>query len=299
MLQQKCIEPLGESKSDYDIFTLICEKLGLYGPFSEGKTDLDWCKQYFYATDLPKLTTWEEFLERGYVVVPDNPDREKRPAWRWFYEGRESDTPMYTRLRPADQVALKGLQTASGKIELVCSSLKRFYETSGEIDEYRPVMTQYLPSWEGHHTERFKKYPLALVAPHPKHSFHTMGDGKDSFMNDIKDHRVWIDGHAYWIIRLSTKDAEARGIKDGDLVKTYNDRGEVILCAQVTERLPAGTCHAYESSAEYAPIGKPGESPDRGGCINLLSPKEYLSKTANGMATAHMLVEVEKWEEKL
>ena len=42
-------------------------------------------------------------------------------------------------------------------------------------------------------------------------------------------------------------------------------------------------------------IGKPGESPDGGGCINILSPKEFLSKTANGMATSHMLIEIEKW----
>ena len=46
-----------------------------------------------------------------------------------------------------------------------------------------------------------------------------MGDGKDCWSNDIKDHRVLkVDGHYYWIIRLNTKDAAARGIADGDLV---------------------------------------------------------------------------------
>jgi predicted molibdopterin-dependent oxidoreductase YjgC len=65
-----------------------------------------------------------------------------------------------------------------------------------------------------------------------------MGDGKDAFMNDIKDHRVLVDGHYYWIIRINTQDAKARGIKDGDLVRAFNDRGEVILAAQVTERVP-------------------------------------------------------------
>ena len=64
-----------------------------------------------------------------------------------------------------------------------------------------------------------KKYPLGMLAPHPRFSFHTMGDGKDSFMNDIKDHRVLVDGHYYWIIRLNSKDAAARGIKSGDLVR--------------------------------------------------------------------------------
>lgn len=294
-LQQKCIEPLGESKSDYEIFRALAGRLGLEGAFAEGKDDIDWCKQYFHATDLPKLTTWEDFLKRGYVVVPVNPDRKKTPALRWFYEGREMDTPGVSRFRPSDQVAGKGLHTQSGKIELVSNSLKRFYETSGETDEYRPVMTQYLHSWEGHHTERFKKYPLAVVAPHPRHSFHTMGDGKDGFMIDIKDHRVWKDGHPYWVIRVNSADAAARGIAEGDLVRAYNERGEVILSAQVTERVPAGTIHCYMASSEYQPLGKPGESPDRGGCINILSPKEFLSKTAHGMATTHFLIELEKW----
>jgi trimethylamine-N-oxide reductase (cytochrome c) len=157
-------------------------------------------------------------------------------------------------------------------------------------------MTQYLHSWEGHHTERFKKYPIACVSPHPRHSFHSMGDGKDSFMIDIKDHRHWVDGHAYWIIRINTKDAEKRGIKPFDLVKAYNDRGEVIFAAQVTERVPEGTAHSYMACAEYQPIGEPGNSPDRGGCIYILSPSEFLSKTACGMATSHALMEIEKWE---
>ncbi|MDR3294544.1 MAG: molybdopterin-dependent oxidoreductase [Clostridiales Family XIII bacterium] len=295
--QQKCIEPLGESKSDYEIFRLLAGRLGIEGAFSEGKTDLDWVKQYFHATDLPKIITWEKFTEKGYVIIPVNKARKKTPAFRWFYEGREMDTPMVARFRPSDQIGGKGLQTMTGKIELVSSSLKRFYETSGEVDEQRPVMTQYLPSWEGHHTaELFGRYPLAVVAPHPRHSFHTMGDGKDAFMNDIKDHRMQIGGHYYWVIRINTEDAKARGIRDDDLVKAYNDRGEVILAAQRTERVPAGTVHCYMASAEYQPLGKPGESPDRGGCINILSPGRFMSKTANGMATAHFLVEIEKWE---
>jgi len=58
-LQKKCIEPLGESKSDYDIFALLGKKLGIYEAFSEGgMTELDWVKKYFQATDLPKHISW-------------------------------------------------------------------------------------------------------------------------------------------------------------------------------------------------------------------------------------------------
>jgi len=112
----------------------------------------------------------------------------------------------------------------------------------------------------------------------------------------VKDHRVLKeDGYYYWIIRINTGDAEKRGIKDEDLVRVFNDRGEVILADQVTERLPPGTVHSYESSADYDPIGVPGESPDRAGCINLVTPGRYISKNACGQAPNSCLVQIEKY----
>jgi trimethylamine-N-oxide reductase (cytochrome c) len=135
-----------------------------------------------------------------------------------------------------------------------------------------------------------------MVSPHPRFSFHTMGDAKDSWLNEIKDHRIKVNGYDYWIMRLNTQDAEKRGIKQNDLVKAFNDRGAVILAAQVTERVPPGTVHCYESCADYDPIGKPGESPDRAGCINLLTPKRFMTKKSSGMAPNSCLIEIVKWE---
>jgi anaerobic selenocysteine-containing dehydrogenase len=193
---------------------------------------------------------------------------------------------------------LKGLQTSSGKIEFVSSSLTRF-EKSGTVDPERPAMgPQHIESWEGHHTaELYAKYPLQLVSPHPRYSFHTMGDGKDSWVNEIKNHRVLKDdGHSYWIMRMSTADGVARGIADGDLVRAFNDRGSVILVAQLTERLPQGTAHSYESCSDYLPLGEPGYSPDTAGCVNILAPKRYITPTSTGMANHSCLIEIEKWE---
>ncbi len=298
--QMKCVEPEGESKSDYEIFRLLAQRLGIEGPFTEGKDELAWVKQLFHATDLPKITTWEKFCEKGYAVVPDAPKRPRTPAFRWFAEDREHDAPMPGQVRPGDMVQHKNLQTQSGKIELYSHSLERFdksLQAQGlEKDETRPPLTQYIKPWTGWHFEDTKKYPLAVLTPHPRFSFHTMGDGKDAFMNDIKDHRVKVGDFEYWIIRINTKDAAARGIKEGDLVKAYNDRGAVILAAQLTERVPSGTCHSYESSAEYKPLGKPGQSPDRGGCVNILSSDKFIGKHTSGMATQHFRVEIEKWD---
>jgi trimethylamine-N-oxide reductase (cytochrome c) len=291
----KCIEPVGESKSDYEIFSGLAERLGLGGAYTDGgKTELDWVKQIFHATDLPTKITWEEFFKKGYYVVPQNPKDKDNPtvALRWFAEGRPIDTDDWGP-RPNQQVKFEGLGTTTGKIEFVSTSLQKLDPN----DEERPPLTKYRESWEGHHTANlFNKFPLAMVSPHPRFSFHTMGDAKDSWLNEIKDHRIKVNGYDYWIMRLNTQDAEKRGIKQNDLVKAFNDRGAVILAAQVTERVPPGTVHCYESCADYDPIGKPGESPDRAGCINLLTPKRFMTKKSSGMAPNSCLIEIVKWE---
>ncbi len=294
LMQHKCIEPLGESKSDFQIFLELAKRLGFSAMFSEGVTEFDWCKRLFDATDVPQVISWRKFLKKGYYVVPA-PKEELRHSvsFRWFAEDRLKDTPEIAPL-PADytEQVFRGLQTQSGKLEFVCSSLKRF----DPDDPERPVMTKYIPSWEGHHTtELYQKYPLQLITPHPRYTFHTMGDGKDSWLNDINDHRVLIDGYYYWIVRINPKDAEVRKVKENDLAKVFNDRGAVICAVQVTERIPPGTVHSYESSAIYDPVGEPGLSPDRGGCMNILTPSRPIIKKSHSFAANSCLVQIEKW----
>jgi len=294
VMQHKAIEPLGESKSDFQIFLELAERLGVAAPFSEGCSEFDWCKRYFEGTDMPRVMPWKKFLKKGYYVIPPLPEDRRDPvSYRWFAEGRPKDTPELTPL-PGDYTHgfRMGLQTQTGKIEFDSSSLKRF----DPDDPERPPVMKYRQSWEGPNTtELFGKYPLQMISPHPKFSFHTMGDGKDSVINDIKDHRVLIDGWYYWVARINAGDAEARGIKENDLIKLFNDRGGVICAAQVSERIRPGTVHSYESCAVYSSLGKPGKTPDRGGCVNTLTPSRMILKKAHGMAGNSCLIEVCKW----
>ena len=190
----------------------------------------------FDGSDLPSKISWKEFIRKGYYVVPAEKEKLRAPvSFRWFWENRKKDVPEPQPL-PSDYAReyLKGLQTQSGKLEFECNSLKRFK------DPERPPIVKYEPSWEGPHSgELFEKYPLQMLTPHSKYSFHTQGDGKDSFLLNIADHRVNVGGHYYWVMRLSAADAAERGIKKNDLVKVFNDRGAVICAALPTERLRA------------------------------------------------------------
>jgi anaerobic selenocysteine-containing dehydrogenase len=294
VMQHKCIEPRGESRSDFQIFRDIAGRLGLGSVYSEGMTELDWCKRLFDATDLPHAVKWKDFVKKGYYVIPAPSVARRDPvSYRWFAEGRAKDTPELTPL-PADYSGQfrHGLQTQSGKFEFESSSLKRF----APDDPERAPILKYVPAWEGPHAaELLKRYPLQLISPHPRHTFHTQSDGKDSITNDIEDHRALVDGYYYWIVRINTADAAARGIGHGDLVEVSNDRGAVVCAAQLTERVPPGTVHSYESAARYDPLGEPGASPDRGGCINLLAPSRMMIKRSHALAVNSCLVEVRAW----
>ena len=97
---------------------------------------------------------------------------------------------------------------------------------------------------------------------------------------------------------MNAQDAAERGIKKHELVKVHNDRGAVICAALPTQRLPRGVCHGYESSAIYEPMGEPGKSVDRGGCLNLLTPERSQTKSTHALAGANALVEIVLWDRR-
>jgi molybdopterin guanine dinucleotide-containing S/N-oxide reductase-like protein len=289
--QQKCIEPLFESKSDYEIFTLIADRLGVKEDFTDGKSELDWVKGMYEISDLPRYISWDEFNRKGYFIVPMPENYKPTPGLRWFYEGREDDTPDPNAKKKIGKG--KELGTYSGKIEFVSQSLKEHFPDDNE----RPPMPRYIPSWEGHTSKLAKKYPLQLISPHVRYSYHTNYDAHVPWLWDIPGHRVLKDGYPYHTTRIHPRDAEERGIKEGDLVNLYNDRGSVLGIAHVTETIRPGVIHAYQASGIYDPLVKgQAHSTDRGGCVNLLTSGKLMSKNAPGMAPNSTLIEIEKWD---
>ena len=228
-------------------------------------------------------------------MVPQLPDYKYTPALRWFAEGRPCDTPDTSNPKRGTDKAHE-LATPTGKIEFVSKTLS---ERTPDDDERAPLPT-YKPSWEGHETaELFSKYPLQLISPHPRFSFHTHHDTRVPWLSEIPEHRMWIDGYNYQVCRIHPQDAQARGIGNGDIVRLYNDRASVLCLAVVTPRVRPGVIHSYASSAKYDPL-IPGraDSPDKGGCVNMLTPSRMLSQNAPGMTPNSCLIEIEKWRDK-
>jgi trimethylamine-N-oxide reductase (cytochrome c) len=139
---------------------------------------------------------------------------------------------------------------------------------------------------------------LQLISPHPRFTFHTQHDGKSLWSEEIPHHRRLKDGYRYWVLRMNPKDAEARDLKDGDIIKAYNDRGTILNILTVTPRIRQGVVHAYCSGGGYDPQGDPGDpkTPDKGGTANQLTSARFMSKNCPGMAPNSCLIEIEKWE---
>lgn len=295
-IQHKCIEPLGESKSDYQIFEAILERLGLGSVFTEGCSELDWCKRVFDASDLPKHISWKKFLKKGYFVVPAEKEELRPPVtMRWYAEDRKKDTPEPIPL--PSQYAKEyghGIQTPSGKIEFVPTLLKRNEAENPD----RPAVNRYIPAWEGPQTsELIRKYPLQMIATHSRYSFHTFSDNT-GITDQIKDHRILVDGNRYWVLRISVEDAKERGLKQHDLVKIFNDRGAVICVADISPMVKQGVIKSSQSSAKYNPVVIAGEEVEVGGCLNILtSDRPQVAKT-HSMSPNSTLVQVEKYRHR-
>ena len=269
---QKCIDPLYESKSDMDIFTLLADKLGFKERLTEGNTVEGWIRKTFEASDIPKYMTYEQFKTKGYFVVPIPQGFKPETAFRSFYETGT------------------GLDTPSGKIEFQSQRIQRYFPD----DRERPPVPHYVPSWEGTDVSLAGKYPLQLMIPHSKFSYHSHGE-LDPWTSEIWMHRVINDGHHYRPLQIHPTDAAKRRITNGDVVMAYNDRARVLLAAVVTEKIRPGTVHA-RVAAKYDPL-EPGnpDSIDRGGAVNLLVSSRFMSTNVPAQVN-ECLVEVEKWE---
>ena len=223
----KVIEPIGEAKSDLAIFAELAERLGLSG-YRE-KSDEEWLKEFLKAT--PGMPGYEVWKKKSFFEV------EHEKPWVAFQ--KEIEDP---KQHP--------FPTPSGKIEIYSQKL------ADMKNPLIPPTPQYLEPWEGPRDPLASKYPLQLISPHARGRSNSMFDNIPK-LKRLNDLNVW----------LSLGDAQSRGIRDGDRVRVYNDRGQLITTAKVTARIMPGVA-SLEAGAWYCPDEKGIEC---GGCVNVLT----------------------------
>ena len=284
MLCEKAVEPIGESKSDFEIVYEVAKKLGLEEKLTEGLTTLDLQKKIFGYMGLEKYMTWEEFEEKKYYLYQVAEDWEQdTPGMRKFYEDPVKNP----------------IGTPSKKLEFYSERLAKYLPDDME----RPPSPQWIEKSEMHDerisSPRAEKYSLILMSNHGRWRVHSQCDDITWTREAPTCKIAGPDGYMYEPIWLHPSEAAKRGIKQGEIIKIFNERGIVLGGAYITERLCPGVA-SMDHGARIDPIilGKV----DRGGAINTISPATTISKNCVGQATTGFLVEVskiapEEWEE--
>jgi len=118
-----------------------------------------------------------------------------------------------------------------------------------------------------------KKYPLEFVS-----------SKNDDSMNSTFGNRDAVDKQTS-VLHIATEDAERRGIRTGDLVRAFNERGSLLLTAEVDGVVGRGVVRA--PSVRWAKRSHDGRS------ANVLT-SERLTDIGGGPTFYSCLVEVEK-----
>jgi len=130
-------------------------------------------------------------------------------------------------------------------------------------------------------------YPLHVDTAHPQSRLHSQLNGT-----------VLRDGYAVAgrePCMINPADAEARGIADGDVVRVFNDRGQVLAGAVVTDAVRPSVVVVYEGGwYDPAPGGEVGAL-DAYGDVNVLTPDIATSKLGNGNSGHTCMADVEKF----
>ncbi|MBN1188902.1 MAG: molybdopterin-dependent oxidoreductase [Dehalococcoidales bacterium] len=275
--EEKCIEAIGESKSDYEAVAEVAKKLGLYEQFTGGKSDQELIRDGFEGSGVQELIGWEEFCRRGYYVVPTASDwEEELPGMKAFEQNPQAHP----------------LSTPSGKIEFYSSSIADHFPADNE----RAPVPQWIAYGESQQESRLHsrsaRYPLLLVSNHGKWRVHAEHDDIP-WTREIPMCKVrGADGYLYEPVWINPRDAAERNIRDGDVVRIFNHRGAVLGGARVTQRIMTGAV-SQDHGSRHDPL--PGGL-DRGGSNNLLSPHGLVSRNCLGVVTSGFLVEIEKVE---
>ncbi len=274
-VSNQAIAPLGECRSNVDMFRGLAKRMG----FAEDcfRESVDEMIDVALRSDDPwMMGLSRDRLEQGQVRL-----NFAAPGSTSAYSELGSDgppgaavptqpgasVPSYSDQGPVPFLpfAQGGFRTPSGKAELYCEALK-----SQGLD---PVAA-FTPPSESRHGSKDRKHPLELLARKSDNFLNT------TFSNVPSVQEMEETG----LLEISLDDARTRGIADGDRVRVFNRRGDILLKARVDGKVQPGVVSARLNWAKMTPGFQ---------SINSLT-SEKLTDMGNSATFYSVLVEVEK-----
>ena len=257
------IKPRFECKNIYEMTSELAKRMGVEQKFTEGRTQEEWMRHLYQQSvqAIPALPDFDTFRQQGIFKQRD--PEQHHVAYKSFRE---------------DPLA-NPLETPSGKIEIYSAALAdiaaKWQLEKEDIIDPLPV---YAAGFENYDDPLASRYPLQLTGFHFKGRVHSTYGNVDVLKAACRQ-EMWIN----------PMDAAQRGITNGDMIRIFNDRGEVQIAAKVTPRMMPGVV-ALGEGAWYTPDSK---RIDRAGSINVLTSQRP-SPLAKGNPSHTNLVQVAK-----
>jgi anaerobic dimethyl sulfoxide reductase subunit A len=202
----KVIDPLWESKSDLEAITLVAQKMGV-GRYFDKSAD-EYLKEILHIGD-PKADANVNGLTWEQLTT----------------SAPHLNTPTIPYVPFAD----KKFPTKSGRIEFY---VERLIPYDQQLPGYKEPI-EATPT-----NPLYKKYPLTFLSTHTRFRTHSQ------FVNLPWLKEVNNGGEGF--LEINPTDAKPRKIEDGQVVRVFNDRGEMKVKARLTEAIKPGVVNCYQ-----------------------------------------------------
>jgi anaerobic selenocysteine-containing dehydrogenase len=248
-VSDQAIEPLGECRSNVELFRALAGRMGFADDCFHETID------EMIDLALDSNDPWMKGIDRERL------ESERQVRFRFSESG---DDNKQADAAPFLPFANGGFGTASGSAELYSEALK-----AQGLD---PVAA-FAPPAESRHSEKQKTLPLELLARKA-----------DNFLNSTFTNLPSLQQmEEPGLLEICSNDAKARGIRTGDRVRVFNERGEILLRAHVDGKVQSGVVSAQLNWAKMTPGFQ---------SINALT-SEKLTDMGNSATFYSVLVEVE------
>ena len=264
---KQVVPPQDEARN---VFAELSERWeeGGYERFTEGKSELEWLETFYNiagqrgASQQVTLPPFAEFWQRNALIeMPEN------AASAQFI--RFADFRRDPQAHP--------LKTDSGKIEIYSARIAGY----GYADCAGHPMWLEPDEWFGN----AEPDQLQLLSAHPAHRLHSQLN-----YSALREQYAVADREP---VTIHPQDAHARGIADGDTVRVWNQRGQVLAGAVVTAGIKPGVICIHEGAWPDLDLAANGIC--KNGAVNVLTKDLPSSKLGNGCAGNTALAWLEKY----